>query len=101
MVPVYDNMLTKHRHIFKQIKIGPRMSFDHYSNCCIGEPRKMKLIINCYMFSRSVVEDELLDSTKKLDRIFRDKMLKLLILCEQWPCRMSWLFIVIDNLQQE
>jgi hypothetical protein len=38
---------------------------------------------------------------RKMDDNFRNKMLKLLILCEQWPYRMSWLIQLAEDVWQE
>ena len=32
---------------------------------------------------------------------FNKKLLKIIILLEQWPYRMAWLLLVAENLQQE
>lgn len=33
--------------------------------------------------------------------VFREKLLKLTILLEQWPYRMSWMLIMVENMQQQ
>jgi hypothetical protein len=35
------------------------------------------------------------------DSVFYQKLLKFSILLEQWPYRMSWMLLVVENLQQE
>jgi hypothetical protein len=35
------------------------------------------------------------------DSVFYKKLLKFTILLEQWPYRMAWMLLVVENLQQE
>jgi Leucine-rich repeat (LRR) protein len=65
---------------------------DHFS----GSPRKIKRIINSYMISRYVA-----DKMNLKGPVFREKLLKLTILLEQWPYRMSWMLIMVENMQQQ
>jgi len=51
------------------------------------------------MISRYVTED-LKPQTENLN-VFREKLLKFIILSEQWPYRMAWMLIIVENLQQE
>jgi hypothetical protein len=69
---------------------------DKYADHFSGQPRKIKRIFNSYMISRLVAED--LNLT---DGVFREKLLKLIVLFEQWPYRMSWMIIIAENMQQE
>ena len=65
----------------------------------LGEPRKMKRILNSFMLSRIIAKK--LKPRGKMDSVFSEKLLKLIILCEQWPYRMAWLFVVVDNSSKE
>ncbi len=67
-----------------------------YADHISGQPRKIKRIINSYMLSRHVA-----DSSNLKEPAFREKLLKLTILLEQWPYRMSWMLIMVENMQQE
>jgi Leucine-rich repeat (LRR) protein len=73
--------------------------FNKYSDHLIGQPRKIKRIINSYMISRSVIED--LKPQTDNSNVFQEKLLKLIILLEQWPYRMAWMLIIVENLQKE
>jgi hypothetical protein len=55
-------------------------------------------IVNSYMVSRYVAKE-----TKRsgVDKVFSKKLFKLIILFEQWPSRMAWLMVIVENLQQE
>lgn len=72
--------------------------FDSYAEHVVGEPRKMIRIINSYMLSRVVLDE---DNARTRIKNAREKLLKLLILCEQWPYRMSWFLVIAENLEQE
>ena len=58
----------------------------------------MMRIANTYNVARDVAK-ELYPSN--VDNSFGKKMLKLLILCEQWPYRMSWLMQLAEDVWQE
>ena len=79
--------------------------FSEYSEYFIGRPRKIKRIINCYMLSRYVANALRSDNNSihlvATTSIFYHKLLKLIILLEQWPYRMAWLLLVVENIQQE
>ena len=74
--------------------------FKDYSNVFEGNPRKMKRIINSYMVSRYVAQRLKVNQNRGND-LFYKKLLKLIILFEQWPCRMAWILAVVKNLQRE
>ena len=64
-----------------------------------NKPRTMMRIVNTYNVARHVAND--LHLNRKMDDSFYKKMLKLLILCEQWPYRMSWLMQLAEDVWQE
>jgi hypothetical protein len=70
--------------------------FKKYADHLCGSPRKIKRIINSYMISRFVT-----DKMNLKEPVFREKLLKLTILLEQWPYRMSWMLIIVENMQQQ
>jgi len=65
----------------------------------LGEPRKMKRILNSFMLSRIIAKK--LKPHGIVDSVFSKKLMKVIILCEQWPYRMAWLFVVVDNFRKE
>ena len=70
---------------------------DRYTDHFSGQPRKIKRIFNSYMISRLVADDLNLTGD-----VFREKLLKLIVLFEQWPYRMSWMVLIIaENIQQQ
>jgi hypothetical protein len=76
-----------------------RSWFNRYADDLVGKPRKMKRIINSYMVSRIVAKK--LRPKLAGQKEFGEKLLKLIILCEQWPYRMAWFLVVAENIQQE
>lgn len=70
--------------------------FQRYDEHLIGKPRKIKRIINSYMISREISQLHGIELPS-----FREKLLKLVILTEQWPYRITWLMLIAENLQQE
>ncbi len=73
--------------------------FDTYAKFLMGKPRKMNRIVNTYMVSRSIVGKK--NPTLPPDDIFFKNILKFTILLEQWPYRMAWTLLVVENIQQE
>ena len=74
--------------------------FQKYSKYFVGSPRKMKRIANSYIIARLVA----LKLSPKKDNdilIFKEKLLQFTILLEQWPCRMSWMLLVVEKFWQE
>ena len=76
-----------------------RSWFKKYADCLVGKPRKMKRILNSYMVSR-IVAKKLRPNLARQNE-FREKLLKLVILFEQWPYRMAWFLVIVENIQQE
>jgi len=72
--------------------------FDNYAEHLVGLPRKMKRIVNSYMVSRCAAKEM---KRSGVDKVFSEKLLKLIILFEQWPYRMAWLMVIVENLQRE
>jgi hypothetical protein len=75
--------------------------FKEYADQLVGEPRKMKRIINCYMVSRIIAKKLSPKLAGSADGDFRRKLMKMIILFEQWPYRMAWLMVIVENIQQE
>ena len=73
--------------------------FHSYCKYFIGKPRKIKRNINSYMVAREIANER--RGNPSADQVFRGKLLKFLVLTEQWPYRMAWLMIIVENLQQE
>ena len=59
----------------------------------------MKRIVNSHMVSRYIANK--MKPGIPSDSVFYQKLLKFSILLEQWPYRMSWMLLVVENLQQE
>ena len=59
----------------------------------------MKRIVNSYMVSRYIANK--MKPGIPSDSVFYKKLLKFTILLEQWPYRMAWMILVVENLQQE
>ena len=51
------------------------------------------------MLSRTIAKD--LKPSLANEDDFGQRLLKLTILCEQWPYRMAWLFVIVKNIQKE
>jgi len=70
-----------------------------------GNPRRMKRIINIFNVSRCIAELQFEASNffpwsnPTLTKLTA-KMLKMVILVEQWPCRMAWLLQFIEYVKQ-
>ena len=75
--------------------------FETYADHMVGEPRKMKRITNSYMVSRIIAKELSPNLFNSKGSDFRRKLMKMIILFEQWPYRMAWLIVIVQNLQQE
>ena len=66
----------------------------------VGNPRKLKRIMNVFNVCRIIFEhrNKCFNSPPDLTTC---KVLRYVILLEQWPCRMSWLLQYIENLEQK
>merc|ERR1719491_2098313 len=60
----------------------------------------MKRIANSYIIAR-VVASKLSSKKNKDILIFQKKLLQFTILLEQWPCRMSWILLIVENFEEE
>ena len=71
-----------------------------------GKPRTLTRIINTYNVARSLL-DKAYDSSSNPNVVeessikLKKKLMKTIILCEQWPYRMSWLLQVAEDCWQE
>ena len=75
--------------------------FGQYAGYLIGRPRKMKRIVNCYMVARYISNILRRGVSSGFDSLFNKKLLKFTILLEQWPYRMAWMLLIVENYQQE
>ena len=64
-----------------------------------GKARSMTRIINIYNLARFLADNHL--KQEAITDSFRKKLLKVIVLCEQWPYRMSWLLQIAEDLMQE
>jgi hypothetical protein len=64
-----------------------------------GNPRRMKRIINVFNVSRRIAELRFGASSPILPQL-TSKILKMVILVEQWPYRMAWLLQLIEDVKQ-
>jgi len=64
-----------------------------------GNPRRLKRIINVFDVSRCIAELWCEESNQIL-RQLTTKILKMVILLEQWPYRMAWLLQLIEDVKQ-
>ena len=60
-----------------------------------GNPRRMKRIINVFNVARRITELQCIVSPQ-----LTSKILKMIILLEQWPYRMAWLLQIIEDINQ-
>eukprot|EP00984_Skeletonema_dohrnii_P009918 scaffold3819_cov98-Skeletonema_dohrnii-CCMP3373.AAC.5 len=60
-----------------------------------GNPRRMKRIINVFNVARRITELQCIVSPR-----LTSKILKMVILLEQWPYRMAWLLQLIEDVNQ-
>eukprot|EP00984_Skeletonema_dohrnii_P014031 scaffold5864_cov93-Skeletonema_dohrnii-CCMP3373.AAC.9 len=60
-----------------------------------GNPRRMKRIINVFNVARRITELQ-----RKVSPQLTAKILKMVILLEQWPYRMAWLLQLIEDINQ-
>jgi Leucine-rich repeat (LRR) protein len=95
----YDNMPWYKDNYHPIMNPLERSWFKKYADYFVGKPRKMKRIMNSYMVSRIVAKK--LRPNLASQKEFGEKLLKLIILCEQWPYRMAWFLVVAENIQQE
>ena len=65
-----------------------------------GNPRRMKRIINIFNVSRRIAELRLDASSPIFLTQLSAKILKMVILVEQWPYRMAWLLQLIEDVKQ-
>lgn len=73
--------------------------FNSNSKYFVGKPRKMDRIVNSYVLARLIACENRCDTRSTSD--FYKKLLKFTILSEQWPYRIAWLILVVDNLKKE
>ena len=73
--------------------------FIKFQSYFIGKPRKIKQIVNSYIFAWS--NSKVFKSYELPNSNFFRKLLKLTILLEQWPYQMAWIMMVVGNFQQE
>lgn len=59
----------------------------------------MKRIVNCFNVSRHIAELRCGNSNDVLSSL-SPKILKMVILIEQWPYRMAWIFQLIEDVEQ-
>jgi len=79
---------------------GERKKLSEYSVCVDSNPRRMKRIINVYNFCKYIVEKEHTGMVEKKLTEFKYKLLKFVILLEQWPYRMAWVMQTIEDAKQ-
>jgi hypothetical protein len=64
-----------------------------------GNPRRMKRILNVFNLSRRIAELRC-GASNPILRLLTSKILKMVILVEQWPYRMAWLLQLIEDVKQ-
>jgi hypothetical protein len=64
-----------------------------------GNPRRMKRIINVFNVTRRIAELRCEASSPNIPQL-TPKILKIVILLEQWPYRMAWLLQLIENVKK-
>ncbi len=70
-----------------------REAFKYYTTDLIPNPRRIKRIVNVYRFARLLVP--------KYDDVQRAKLIRWIILTEQWPFRTAWILQDIENNVQQ
>ncbi len=76
-----------------------RRCLEYFLHFVDGNPRRMKRIINVFHVSRFIAELRCGASRPILPQ-FTSKLLKMVILVEQWPYRMAWLLQLIEDVNQ-
>jgi hypothetical protein len=76
-----------------------RRCLEYFLHFVDGNPRRMKRIINVFNVSRFIAELRCGASRPILPQ-FTSKLLKMVILVEQWPYRMAWLLQFIEDVKQ-
>ena len=76
---------------FSQTELG---WWNYFMSFTDKNPRRILRLLNMYAVVR-----QLIPSTNPDDE-FRAKLMKILLLMEQWPYRMSWLFQIVDDHMQ-
>lgn len=87
-----DNPVVVKKSIEVSATKGEVAAFGNFAKYLNPNPRRMKRIVNVYrvarLLPRSLTEDQ------------RRKLIKWVILSEQWPLRLSWILEEIENDQQ-
>ena len=82
-----------------------RAAFTQYVGYIDGKPRILTRIINIYNVARYLADEaySTRDSNPPAEEsiCFNKKLMKIVILCEHWPYRMSWLLQVAEYCWQE
>lgn len=81
------------------VSIKEKTWFNQYACYMTGKARTMTRIVNIYNLARYLVDNNVKGEVVT-DRL-RKKLLKVVILCEQWPYRMSWLMQIAEDAMQE
>lgn len=88
-----DNPVVVKKSIEVSATKGEVAAFGNFAKYLSPNPRRMKRIVNVYrvarLLPRSLTEDQ------------RRKLIKWVILSEQWPLRVSWILEEIENDQQQ
>ncbi len=72
---------------------GEKLAFEGYAKYLSPNPRRIKRIVNVYRVARLL--------PRSLTESQRRKLIKWVILSEQWPLRLSWILEEIENDEQQ
>jgi hypothetical protein len=70
---------------------------EQYVKYMSGKARTITRVVNNYVVARFVA----VELNPKAEDVFRKKLIKIIILAEQWPYRLSWLMQIAEDAWQE
>jgi len=97
--PVQQGVNIEIRPVLEtMVSVKEKTWFSQYACYMSGRPRSITRIINIYNLARYLID---CNRELVLPDEFRKKLLKVIILCEHWPYRMSWLLQIAEDAMQE
>jgi hypothetical protein len=85
----HDVPKERENHLESASTEDDKETFEKLAWCIDKNPRRIKRLVNVFSMAKQIGKF-----------IERDKLLKFLIMCEQWPYRTAWLLQVIEDDQR-